>query len=119
MLLGSSGHLVPGSRAKIVDTKGKEITSYGISGEMLFQSPAVMLGYLNNEKATTEALIWDDDGCWLRTGDECVIRRSARGHEHVFVVDRIKELIKVKVFIISDSKNDNSDRISGPSGCSS
>ena len=32
----------------------------------------------------------------MRTGDEAVIKRSPNGHEHVFIVDRIKELIKVK-----------------------
>lgn len=34
---------------------------------------------------------------YMRTGDEAVIRKAPSGHEHVFIVDRIKELIKVKV----------------------
>lgn len=33
---------------------------------------------------------------YMRTGDEAVIRKAPSGHEHVFIVDRIKELIKVK-----------------------
>ena len=33
----------------------------------------------------------------MKTGDEAVIRLSPKGIEHVFIVDRIKELIKVKV----------------------
>lgn len=33
----------------------------------------------------------------MHTGDEAVIRKAPSGHEHVFIVDRIKELIKVKV----------------------
>jgi hypothetical protein len=33
----------------------------------------------------------------MRTGDEAVIRKAPSGNEHVFIVDRIKELIKVKV----------------------
>jgi hypothetical protein len=33
----------------------------------------------------------------MRTGDEAVIRKAPSGHEHIFIVDRIKELIKVKV----------------------
>jgi acyl-CoA synthetase (AMP-forming)/AMP-acid ligase II len=37
------------------------------------------------------------EGRFMRTGDEVEIRKSAKGNEHIWVVDRIKELIKVKV----------------------
>jgi long-subunit acyl-CoA synthetase (AMP-forming) len=57
------------------------------------RGPPVVLGYLNNQTATDETFV---DG-WLKTGDEAVIRKSDQGYEHVYVVDRIKELIKVKV----------------------
>lgn len=94
---GTSGSLVPGTRAKVIDTDGKEITEYGKPGELLVQSPSVTLGYLNNEKATAEAYIWDEDGRWLRTGDEVVVTKAPSGYEHLSIVDRLKELIKVKV----------------------
>ena len=63
------------------------------------QSPSVVLGYLNNEKADKETFLDDTDGLgrWMRTGDEAVVRKSPKGNEHIFIVDRIKELIKVKV----------------------
>lgn len=61
------------------------------------QSPSICLGYLENAKATAETIVWDADGRWLRTGDVVVMRRSPQGNEHVVVIDRIKELIKVKV----------------------
>ncbi|KAK4145727.1 uncharacterized protein C8A04DRAFT_26472 [Dichotomopilus funicola] len=93
---GTSGSLVPGVRAKVVDPDGKEITEYNKPGELLVQSPAVTLGYLNNEKATAEAFIWDEDGRWLRTGDEVIVTKSEKGYEHITIVDRLKELIKVK-----------------------
>lgn len=32
----------------------------------------------------------------MRTGDEGLFRKGPNGHEHLFIVDRIKELIKVK-----------------------
>ncbi|KAK5002658.1 hypothetical protein LTR16_001855 [Cryomyces antarcticus] len=32
----------------------------------------------------------------MRTGDEVVIRKAPSGNEHIFITDRIKELIKVK-----------------------
>ncbi|KAL2149836.1 hypothetical protein VTH82DRAFT_7512 [Thermothelomyces myriococcoides] len=93
---GTSGSLVPGTRAKVIDQDGKEITEYGKPGELLVQSPSVTLGYLNNEKATAEAFIWDEDGRWLRTGDEVIVTKSKLGYEHITIVDRLKELIKVK-----------------------
>ena len=73
--------------------EGNEITGYDQPGELVVRSPSVVLGYLNNAAATNETF---HDG-WMRTGDEAVIRKGPRGHEHVFIVDRIKELIKVKV----------------------
>jgi len=94
--IGSSGSLVPGTRAKIVTPDGQEVTAYDTPGEMLVQGPSVVLGYLHSERANAETFIWDDYGRWLRTGDEVVVRKSAQGNEHWVVVDRIKELIKVK-----------------------
>ncbi|KAL7808139.1 hypothetical protein V8C44DRAFT_336586 [Trichoderma aethiopicum] len=96
VLFGSSGSLLPGKKAKLIDMEGKEVTEYDTPGELLIQSPSVVLGYLNNEKANAETFVHHDDGRWLRTGDEIVIRKSAQGHEHLIVVDRIKELIKTK-----------------------
>jgi long-subunit acyl-CoA synthetase (AMP-forming) len=90
---GSSGSLLPGIECKIVTIEGNEITGYDQPGELLVKSPAVVLGYLNNDKANKETF---QDG-YMRTGDEAVIRKAPSGHEHVFIVDRIKELIKVKV----------------------
>lgn len=89
---GSSGSLLPGIECKIVDIEGKEVTGYDQPGELLVKSPAVVLGYLNNDKANKETF---REG-YMHTGDEAVIRKSPNGHEHVFIVDRIKELIKVK-----------------------
>ncbi|KAM0282258.1 hypothetical protein ACHAQH_003122 [Verticillium albo-atrum] len=94
---GSSGSLVPWCRGKIVDpTTGQEITEYNKPGELLVQSPSVVLGYLNNEKATAETFVWLEDGRWIKTGDEVLVRKAASGNEHLVIVDRIKELIKVK-----------------------
>lgn len=89
---GSSGSIYPGIECRIVTPEGKEITEYDQPGELLVKSPAVVLGYLNNDKANAETF---QDG-YMRTGDEAVVRKSPKGFEHVFIVDRIKELIKVK-----------------------
>lgn len=96
-LMGSSGSLLPGVKAKIIDLNGNEVTDHETPGELYVQAPNVTLGYLNNEKANTETFVWDKDGRWLRTGDEVLVRKSPGGFELFVVVDRIKELIKVKV----------------------
>ena len=93
----SSGSLLQGIKAKIIGLDGKEITEYDTPGELYVQGPSVVLGYLNNEKATTETFVHHGDGRWIRTGDEVLVTKSAKGNEHFVVVDRIKELIKVKV----------------------
>ncbi|KAL8276353.1 hypothetical protein RQP46_011238 [Phenoliferia psychrophenolica] len=62
-----------------------------VDGEMQFRGPNVMIGYHNNAAANKEA--FTEDG-WLRTGDIVVRDRDS----HIFVTDRIKELIKYKSF---------------------
>ena len=80
-------------QAKIMSPEGEEIVKYDTPGELVIKSPSVVLGYLNNEKANKETF----ENGWMHTGDEAVVRVSPQGNEHVFIVDRIKELIKVKV----------------------
>jgi acyl-CoA synthetase (AMP-forming)/AMP-acid ligase II len=94
---GSSGCLLPGYEAKVMSAEGNEITGYNQPGELLTKSPSVVLGYLKNDKATQETFVDMPEGRFMRTGDEVEFRVSPNGNEHIWVVDRIKELIKVKV----------------------
>ncbi|KAK0752619.1 4-coumarate-CoA ligase 2 [Schizothecium vesticola] len=100
----SSGSLIPGFRAKIMDPDGNEILEHDKPGELLVQSPSIVLGYLNNEAATTETFVHHDDGRWLRTGDEVLMTLAPSGYEHLVVVDRLKELIKVKGMQVSPAE---------------
>jgi acyl-CoA synthetase (AMP-forming)/AMP-acid ligase II len=50
--------------AKIVNSDGKEVSEYNMLGELFVQSPAVTLGYLNNERATAQTYIQDKSGRW-------------------------------------------------------
>ena len=92
--LSSVGWTVSNAASKLVDPDtGDEIDppAEGISatGELWFKGPNVMAGYLNNEQATRETI--DEDG-WLHTGDLAQIDE----HGCVYIVDRLKELIKYK-----------------------
>jgi 4-coumarate--CoA ligase len=51
-----------------------------------------MKGYWRNEKATKEIFVDGEDGRWMRTGDIAYVDSQGR----FFIVDRVKELIKVK-----------------------
>ena len=98
---GSSGCIVPGLECKIIDLNGDEVTDMNKSGELLVKGPNVTLGYLKNEKATRETFA---DG-WIRTGDEVEFRLHPTTKDaHLFVVDRVKELIKVSGFQVAPAE---------------
>lgn len=91
----------------IIDGDGKEVKEYEKPGELVVQSPAVTLGYFNNERATMETFVHDDEGRWIRTGDEVCVRKAPSGFEHLVILDRIKELIKVKVILFKIPETSN------------
>ncbi|CAK7222635.1 hypothetical protein SBRCBS47491_004926 [Sporothrix bragantina] len=108
-----SGSLLPGARIKLMAPApddgsaphGREITEYDTPGEIYVQAPSVVLGYLHNERATDETFVHHDDGRWIRTGDEGLMTIvPGSGNEHLVVVDRIKELIKVKGFQVAPAE---------------
>lgn len=94
---GSSGSVIPATEVKIYSSDGVEINECDQEGELYVKSPSIIPGYLDDEKATEEIIHHDSDGRWLRTGDIGLFRKAASGDQHLFVVDRIKEMIKVKV----------------------
>ncbi|MFF7895313.1 4-coumarate--CoA ligase family protein [Streptomyces sp. NPDC007907] len=95
---GTVGKLVAGTEMRIVslDDPDKDLPS-GESGEILIRGPQIMKGYLGRPDAT--AAMIDPDG-WLHTGDV--------GHVDdvgwLFVVDRVKELIKYKGFQVAPAE---------------
>jgi acyl-CoA synthetase (AMP-forming)/AMP-acid ligase II len=86
---GSVGVLLPDTEARIVGPASGQDPGTGEPGELWVRGPQVMRGYLNAELAT--AAVLDPDG-WLRTGDLCRVDPDG----YLFVVDRLKELIKYK-----------------------
>lgn len=95
-VIGYCGKLVSNTEAKLIDTQTGEALSEGQQGELCIRSPSLMSYYHKNPEATAEAI--DAEG-WLHTGDVAF-------HEDGFfsIVDRLKELIKVKGYQVSPSQ---------------
>jgi acyl-CoA synthetase (AMP-forming)/AMP-acid ligase II len=94
---GSSGLLAASTEAIVVDPDSGERVGAEETGELWIRGPQVMRGYLGNEVATLTAI--DADG-WLRSGD--LVRFDEDGH--LFVVDRLKELIKVRGYHVAPAQ---------------
>ena len=88
---GSVGVTAPNTETKIVDPVTQQELGIDQDGEVVVRGPQVMLGYLGNQAATDSML--EKDG-WLHTGDIGHIDSDG----HLYVVDRLKELIKYKGF---------------------
>jgi 4-coumarate--CoA ligase len=94
---GSVGVTAPNTHMRIVDPASGEDLPEDQDGEIWVRGPQVMKGYFNNPSATALAL--DEDG-WMHTGD--IGHVDADGH--VYVVDRLKELIKYKGFQVAPAE---------------
>ncbi|WP_406008293.1 4-coumarate--CoA ligase family protein [Streptomyces sp. NBC_00637] len=95
---GTVGKLIAGTEMRIVslDDPDKDLDA-GEPGEILIRGPQIMKGYLGRPDATADMI--DGDG-WLHTGD--VGRVDEDGW--LFVVDRVKELIKYKGFQVAPAE---------------
>jgi acyl-CoA synthetase (AMP-forming)/AMP-acid ligase II len=94
---GKVGPLMPSTEGRTVDPETGRDLGVGEAGEVWVRGPQVMKGYLNNAEATAKTV--DADG-WLRTGDIGVV--DADGY--LEIVDRLKELIKVKGFQVAPAE---------------
>lgn len=92
---GAVGKLLPSTEMRVVslDDPGTD-APVGADGEVLIRGPQVMKGYLGRPEETAHMI--DADG-WVHTGD--IGRVDADGW--LFVVDRVKELIKYKGFQVA------------------
>jgi acyl-CoA synthetase (AMP-forming)/AMP-acid ligase II len=96
-LPGSIGPAIPNTECRIVDVATEQDVPAGEPGELCIRGPQVMKGYLNNPEATAHAI--DAEG-WFHSGD--VARLDEDGS--VWIVDRIKELIKYKGYQIAPAE---------------
>ncbi|MFD4111971.1 4-coumarate--CoA ligase family protein [Streptomyces niveus] len=92
---GAVGKLLPSTEMRIVSLDDPATDApAGAPGEVLIRGPQVMKGYLGRPEETAHMI--DADG-WVHTGD--IGRVDADGW--LFVVDRVKELIKYKGFQVA------------------
>lgn len=94
--VGSIGTPLSGTEDRIVRPETGEDLPVGEVGELWVRGPQVMAGYYHDPQATRYALV---DG-WLRTGD--LAKYDDDGY--VYIVDRLKELIKTKGFQIAPAE---------------
>ncbi len=95
---GTVGKLIAGTEMRVVslDDPDKDL-GIGEAGELLIRGPQVMKGYLGRPDET--AAMIDPDG-WLHTGDVGYVDDGG----WLFVVDRVKELIKYKGFQVAPAE---------------
>ncbi|EEH33848.1 4-coumarate-CoA ligase [Paracoccidioides lutzii Pb01] len=91
---GSVGRQIPSLEIKLIDNGGKNISAYGVRGEICVRGPTVITGYFENPAANAESF----DGDWFKTGD---IGYCEEKTKKWYIVDRKKELIKVRGFQVA------------------
>ncbi|XP_058820875.1 uncharacterized protein LOC131683068 [Topomyia yanbarensis] len=92
---GSVGTLANNLEAKIVDEEGRR-KGPGETGEIRVKYKHKFLGYLNNAESTRDA--FDEEG-FFKTGDVGYFDQ----YGFLYVIDRIKDIIKYKNYQISPS----------------
>jgi acyl-CoA synthetase (AMP-forming)/AMP-acid ligase II len=91
----AAGVIMPGVTIHVMKGDGT-LAGYDEEGELVVKSPSVANGYFNNKQATDETFV---DG-WVKTGDVAKISRTGE----VLVVDRLKEIMKVKGFQVAPAE---------------
>ena len=94
--VGSIGWPLANTEDKIVNPEtGEELPPKEV-GELWVRGPQIMKGYYREPEATANTLVGD----WLRTGD--LGWKDEEGY--VYIVDRLKELIKCKGFQVAPAE---------------
>lgn len=95
--VGSCGPVISNVQAKVVDLTTGDMLPAHQDGEICMKTPSIMTEYYKNPEATAQTI--DDEG-WLHTGD--VGHYDEKGF--FTIVDRTKDLIKVKALQVSPSE---------------
>lgn len=93
---GACGTVVRNAEMKIVDPETGASLPKNKRGEICIRGDQIMKGYLNDPESTKRTIV---DG-WLHTGDIGLIDDD----DELFIVDRLKELIKYKGFQVAPAE---------------
>jgi acyl-CoA synthetase (AMP-forming)/AMP-acid ligase II len=85
----SGGTVLPNTECVVIDLETGLALGRDQQGEIWVRGPLIMKGYLGQASATAATI--DEEG-WLHTGDVGYVDEDG----DVFIVDRVKELIKYK-----------------------
>ncbi|XP_074560716.1 4-coumarate--CoA ligase 1-like [Curcuma longa] len=94
---GACGTVVRNAEMKIVDPETGAALGRNQRGEICIRGAQIMKGYINDPEATRNTI--DKDG-WLHTGDVGYVDDD----DEVFIVDRLKEIIKYKGFQVAPAE---------------
>ncbi|KAL6661327.1 hypothetical protein ACP70R_000711 [Stipagrostis hirtigluma subsp. patula] len=94
---GACGTVVRNAELKVVDPETGLSLPRNQPGEICIRGKQIMKGYLNNPEATAKTI---DEGGWLHTGDIGYVDDD----DEIFIVDRLKELIKYKGFQVAPAE---------------
>ncbi|KAG2584245.1 probable 4-coumarate--CoA ligase 5 [Panicum virgatum] len=94
---GACGTVVRNAELKIIDPETGLSLPRNQPGEICIRGKQIMKGYLNNPEATAKTI--DAEG-WLHTGDIGYVDDD----DEIFIVDRLKELIKYKGFQVAPAE---------------
>lgn len=86
--------------SSIIGEDGKILHDANSVGELQILAPHPMLGYLGNIEASNETITVDLEGRWVNSGDLGYISQAG----DVFIVDRKKDLIKVRGWQVSPAE---------------
>lgn len=95
--IGSVGGLRHGISGKVIDVATGRLLGRNQTGELLFKGDNLMKGYVDNVRETEQFI--DKDG-WGHTGDVGYFDENGE----LFVIDRLKELIKYKGFQVAPAE---------------
>ncbi|XP_042519997.1 4-coumarate--CoA ligase 2-like [Macadamia integrifolia] len=94
---GSCGTVIRNADLKIIDPKTGYSLSRNQPGEICIKGNQIMKGYINDPEGTKRTI--DKQG-WLHTGDIGYVDED----DEIFIVDRLKELIKYKGFQVAPAE---------------
>ena len=94
---GSVGMPLPGTSFRVVDPDTMDELALGTDGLIIISGNQIMLGYLNDEERTAEAIVQIDGMRWYKTGDKGHLTDDG----FLVLVDRYSRFAKIGGEMIS------------------